>query len=162
MLSIQWNRPSKFITIGMILTAGFITAKNGDGFQGVVLRVLGTLLISKELQGGQVLGATIRSFWLRSSFAVVLLLLFWFSLLTVNIFHLLFIIVVLLFVIKSEPEHHHSYRHRNWKYLQLLFNTFLTLRLFYAMTSTYEIQIPHYFQSILDIAGISYVYTQGK
>jgi hypothetical protein len=85
----------------MLMTAGVITAKDGSGIQGVVLRVLGTLLVSKELQGGQILGETIRSFWLKSSFAVVLMLLFWFSLLTVNIFHLLFIIVVLLFVIKS-------------------------------------------------------------
>jgi hypothetical protein len=53
----------------------------------------------------------LRSFWLRASFAVVLALLFWFSLLTVNIFHLLFIIVVLLFVIRNERVDRHSYRH---------------------------------------------------
>jgi hypothetical protein len=89
----------------------------------------------------------------------VLALLFWFSLLTVNVFHLLFIFVVLLFVTKNEPEHRHSYRHRNWKYLQLLFNLFLLLRFVYALLHAYGLPFPSAAEALFDIVGISYVYS---
>ena len=68
------------------------------------MRVLGSLLVARQVQGWRMVGLTLRVVWLRASFVLVLLLLFWFSLLTVNIFHLLFIIVVLLFVTKDECE----------------------------------------------------------
>jgi hypothetical protein len=100
----------------------------------------------------------LRSFWLRASFAVVLALLFWFSLLTVNIFHLLFIIVVLLFVIRNERVDRHSYRHENWKYLQLLFNIFLVLRLAYALALDYGYNLSS-LSGLLQITGISFSYT---
>lgn len=117
------------------------------------------MLVAKQLQGGQVVGSMLRSFWLRVSFAVVLALLFWFSLLIVNIFHLLFIAVVLLFVIKNERVDKHSYRHRNWKYLQLLFNIFLISRLAYSLAISYNKQASLAVGRILDITGISYAYT---
>lgn len=101
----------------------------------------------------------LRSFWLRASFGVVLAILFWFSLLTVNIFHLLFIIVVLLFVVRNERVDRTSYRHRNWKYLQFLFNVFLLCRLVYELCRYYEIYPPSSFNGLLEITGISYAYT---
>ena len=100
----------------------------------VLLRITAVLIVTKNLQGGYEIGEIIKTFWLRSSFALVLSVLFWYSLLTVNIFHLLFIAIILLFITKGSGESQmHSFRHRNWKYLLGLFNVFLTLRLFYAL-----------------------------
>jgi len=89
--------------------------------------------VTKNVHGGYELGELVKVIWLRTSFAFVLSLLFWFSLLTVNIFHLLFIAIILLFITRDSKPHTVSYRHKNWKYLLFLFNLFLVLRYIYQI-----------------------------
>lgn len=91
--------------------------------------MLGVLVVAKEVAGGAEVGELVRALWARGSFSLVLTILFWFSLLTVNVFHLLFIAIILLFITRDSQPHLRSYRHRNWKYLLFIFNLFLLLRL---------------------------------
>ena len=131
-LALQWNVKHRGLAVVMLLSVGLVTFFDEIGVKGGLLaRVLAALLVAKDVQMGEIVGSMLRSLWLRLSFAFVLALLFWFSLLTVNVFHLVLIIVVLLFVVKNERVEQRSYRHRNWKYLQLLFNIFLLSRLAY-------------------------------
>lgn len=122
----------------------------------MALRVLAVLLVTKNLQGGYEIGEILKIIWLRSSFALVLSVLFWFALLTVNIFHLLFIGIILLFITKgaAEKSETHSFRHRNWKYLAALFNLFLILRLLLTLVGDRR----EAGKEVLQLAGISYHY----
>jgi hypothetical protein len=89
----------------VLVSAAVITANCKVELEvDVALRVLAVLLVTKNLQGGYEIGEILKIIWLRSSFALVLSVLFWFSLLTVNIFHLLFIAIILLFITKGGAE----------------------------------------------------------
>jgi hypothetical protein len=113
------------------------------------------------LQGGYEIGEILKTIWLRSSFALVLSVLFWFALLTVNIFHLLFIAIILLFITKGTAEktqHIHSFRHRNWKYLLSLFDLFLLLRLLLTILSGTEWRVDERWKEVLQLTGISFHY----
>jgi hypothetical protein len=103
----------------------------------------------------------LRSIWLRSSFVFVLLVLFWFALLTVNLFHISFVIIVLLFIAKTNNTHSEqpSFRHKNWKYLVLLFNVFLVSRLFWLISQKdLNKSLPAHLHDILSLFGIPYRY----
>lgn len=59
------------------------------------------LIVNKNFKLAINITRVLRSIWLRSSFVLVLLVLFWFSLLTVNLFHISFVLIVLLFITKN-------------------------------------------------------------
>jgi hypothetical protein len=122
--------------------------------------VVAVLLVTKNLQGGYEIGEIMKIIWLRSSFALVLSVLFWFALLTVNIFHLLFIAIILLFITKGSAEKSqiHSFRHRNWKYLLGLFNAFLVLRLAFMLTAQAGWNGDEKWREFLQLTGISFSY----
>lgn len=89
----------------------------------------------------------------------MLSVLFWFALLTVNIFHLLFIAIILLFITKGAAEktqQMHSFRHRNWKYLVGLFNLFLLLRLLMMLMEGWGVE--ESWKEVLQLTGISFRY----
>jgi len=112
------------------------------------------LLVTKNLQGGTEVGELVKVIWLRTSFSVVLSILFWFSLLTVNIFHLLFIAIILVFITQDSQPNSVSYRHKNWKYLVLLFNIFLLLRFVYQIATENGWQPGEWLLHLLQLTGI--------
>ena len=73
----------------------------------------------------------LKALWLRWCFIIVLILLFWFALMKVNIFHLGLTAILLLFVTRGTEDGERSFRNKNWKYLMGVFNAFLILRYIY-------------------------------
>lgn len=119
------------------------------------------LIVNKNYNAAVSITRVLRSVWLRSSFVFVLLVLFWFSLLTVNLFHISFVLIVLLFITKNNnsKDQQPSFRHRNWKYLVLLFNIFLVSRLCWLILDTdFQLKITGKLNDILSIIGITYNY----
>lgn len=136
----------------------------------ILLRMCMILIVNKNFKHAVNITRVLRSVWLRSSFVFVLLVLFWFSLLTVNVFHISFILIVLIFITKNthstskkdlngQINHLPSFRHRNWKYLILLFNVFLLLRFIWlACKIDLHINLQNNIHDILSIIGITYNY----
>lgn len=128
-----------------------------------MLRVFMVLMANKNISGSIEVGEIVKTVWLKSSFGVVLGLLFWFSLITVNMFHLVFIVILLLFITKdSGRQNTESYRHRHWGYLLALFNFFLVLRVVYALMVYYSITLPlnsELMKSMVALTGIPYRYS---
>ena len=127
----------------------------------IVLRLCLILLVNKNFKLAINITRIIRAIWLRSSFVFVLLILFWFSLLTVNLFHISFVLIVLLFIIKNSNQSptQPSFRHRNWKYLMVLFNTFLVSRLIWLVSQKdARLALSGKVNDILSIIGITYDY----
>lgn len=56
------------------------------------------LLVNKNVHILTEATEIIKKIWLRSSFVLVLAILFWYSLKTVNIFHLILTLVLLIFI----------------------------------------------------------------
>lgn len=127
----------------------------------VLLRIFIILIVNKKFKMAVNFTKFLRSIWLRSSFVFVLLILFWFSLLTVNLFHISFILIVLLFITKNNSPHSQqpSFRHKNWKYLVYIFNLFLVLRLSWIIIDkNICFQLSQNIYDILSIIGITYDY----
>lgn len=105
-----------------------------------LLRLCLIFIVNKNFQLAISFTRAVRTIWLRSSFVIVLVIFFWFSLLTVNLFHIVFVITVLLFITqdgRDEEHHQHSFRNRNWIYLMIAFDVFLMLRLLFSIASEY-------------------------
>lgn len=126
----------------------------------LLLRLCLIFIVNKNFQLAITLTNAVRTVWLRSSFVIVLVILFWFSLLTVNMFHIGFVVIVLLFITKDgrDEEHQHSFRNRNWIYLMIFFDVFLVLRLMFSIAKEYELGLADLFEEILALLGISYRY----
>lgn len=131
-----------------------------------LLRICMILIVNKNFNIAINITQVLRSVWLRSSFVFVLLVLFWFSLLKANIFHICFVLIVLLFITKNNPNvnsQEPSFRHRNWKYLILLFNIFLVLRFLWLMLiKDFNVQFSEMTNNILSVIGISYEYRSNE
>ena len=128
----------------------------------VLLRVCLIGVVNKNFEIAVSLTTFLRSMWLRSSFVLVLFGFFWFSLLTVNIFHITFVLTVLIFVVKgnSSTPGVPSFRHRNWKYLVLLFDIFLSIRLLWIILKEQSYPIGANIVNFMNILGITYAYNQ--
>jgi hypothetical protein len=96
----------------------------------IILRMALVLLVNKNIQLLNQVAEIVKKLWLRSSFVLVLAVMFWFALKTVNVFHILLTIVLLIFVSAkgSTSKNEFSYRHKHWIYLLIFFDTFLILR----------------------------------
>lgn len=64
----------------------------------IILRMALVLLVNKNIQLLNQVAEIVKKLWLRSSFVLVLAVMFWFALKTVNVFHILLTIVLLIFV----------------------------------------------------------------
>lgn len=124
------------------------------------MRVCLVAVVNKNFEAGISLTSILRSIWLKSSFVLVLLVFFWFSLLTVNIFHIGFVLLVLLFVVKGNSHQPGipSFRHRNWKYLVILFDVFLLTRFVWIVCGESGVVAGEKTSDVLDVFGITYLY----
>lgn len=64
----------------------------------LLLRISIVLLVNKNIHVLTEVTEIVKKIWLRSSFVLVLAFLFWFSLKTVNIFHIILTIILLIFI----------------------------------------------------------------
>lgn len=64
----------------------------------LLLRIAIVLLVNKNIHVLTEVTEIVKKIWLRSSFVLVLAFLFWFSLKTVNIFHIILTIILLIFI----------------------------------------------------------------
>jgi hypothetical protein len=64
----------------------------------LLLRMAIVLLVNKNIHVLTEVTEIVKKIWLRSSFVLVLAFLFWFSLKTVNIFHIILTIILLIFI----------------------------------------------------------------
>lgn len=156
----SWVFYSMFLSICAIV---FLDSSQNENISvKILLRLCMILVVNKNFKIAINITSLLRSIWLRSSFVFVLMILFWFSLLTVNIFHICFVLIVLLFITKNNPNTHSqepSFRHRNWKYLILLFDVFLILRFVYLfLVKDFKVRFGSTFNDVLSIIGIQYSY----
>lgn len=126
----------------------------------ILLRICLIAVVNKNFEAGISITRLLRAIWLRSSFILVLLVFFWFSLLTVNVFHICFVVIVLLFVVKgnSTKPGVPSFRHRHWKYLVILFDIFLLIRYGWSILVESGEQVSQQMLDFLNIMGITYFY----
>ena len=101
----------------------------------IVLRVAMVLIINKNIQLAISITKLVRSIVLRGSFMVVLSVLLWFALKTVNVFHIGLVVVLLLFITKNAKSdtNERSFRNRKWKYLQGIFQIFMVCRYMWSV-----------------------------
>ena len=88
----------------MLLSVFAITYLNYDTDNmsaNFLLRLCLVFMVDKNFELAINIADAIRLVWLRNSFVIVLAVLFWFGLRTVNIFHMTFIIMVLLFITRG-------------------------------------------------------------
>lgn len=131
--SIHYNKNSPLFYLLMLLTNFVIIFIQKDSVQknvdnSILLRIAIVLLVNKNIHVLTEVTEIVKKIWLRSSFVLVLAFLFWFSLKTVNVFHIVLTIILLIFISAKNAKNQHSYRHKNWVYLLSLFNFFLVCR----------------------------------
>lgn len=140
----------------------FLRKNNADKEldNAILLRIAIVLLVNKNIHVLSEMTEIVKKIWLRSSFVLVLAFLFWFSLKTVNVFHIILTIILLIFISAKNEKNEYSYRHKHWVYLLSLFNIFLVLREVYHLSIYYDIykgyQENTIFHNVLDLAGISH------
>lgn len=141
---LQYNKNSLYFFYFMFISVCVITyVTSPSNSLQLLLRICLIFIVNKNFQLAITLTRVVRAIWLKSSFIIVLLIFFWFSLLTVNIFHICFVITVLLFITKDGKveDNEHSFRHRNWIYLMIIFDVYLLLRFGFSVLKEYGLNL---------------------
>ena len=122
-------------------TTVFVNKEESEIIISLIMRVCLVLIVNKNIQLAINFTKIVKNILLRTSFIIVLTILFWFALKTVNIFHIVFIILLLLFITRNSKSETNgrSFRNRNWKYLLFIFQFFLILR--YSYQIAYSLNI---------------------